>query len=156
MLLRIIRTEAPVAIDLATRRLMAHWQLSRQTSRVDRHVRTLLRELTVQQQIVVRDGFLWRADQNPDQYAAIRVPAPDDPTPRQPEELPPEEIANACLAVLRQQVSLPTEDLLREVARLFGFARLTERVQIALQRGIEVGLRRGDFHLQDDRAVLSR
>lgn len=37
-----------------------------------------------------------------------------------------------------------------------GFTRLTDRIQSALQHGLDLGLRRGDLHLQDDRAVLSR
>src|SRR5690606_27091541 len=113
----ILQSEAPMALDLLTRRLMPLWDLNRRTTRVDDRIAELLRALEQDGDIAIRDGFLWLAGQDPADYVGFRVPANEDDRPRDLEDVPPEERASACLAVLKQQISLPPEDLAREAAR---------------------------------------
>jgi len=153
-LLDIVNKEAPIAFDLVAQRLMDFWQISRQTSRVTRRVDQLLNELQYEKELAMAGDFIWKPDQNQATYPGFRVPASDDEQPREPEELPSEEIANACEAVLKQQISMPEADLYREVGRLFGFTRLTDRLERALRDGITLAEQRGQMRRVDGRIVL--
>lgn len=81
-------------------------------------------------------------DTDPQQYTAFRIPA-DESTRRHADDLPPEEVANAILYVLRREVSLPQTALIQETARLFGFQRTGPVVRERMQAGLDLLIRRG-------------
>lgn len=62
--------------------------------------------------------FLWPERYDPGTYSEFRVPGGEEYSRLDADDLPPEEIANAALHLLRGQLTLPVEDLVREVARL--------------------------------------
>lgn len=134
----VLTQEAPIHVDLLTHRLMPHWQLSRQTDRVNRRMDELLKAMVEDGQVAIRDRILWQPTQKPDSYARFRVPAPHDHDVRKIDHIPAEELANACHAVLQQQISLPLEDLCRQVANMFGVARMTGRIEKIIHLGVRL------------------
>ncbi|PTQ55787.1 MAG: hypothetical protein BSOLF_1480 [Candidatus Carbobacillus altaicus] len=52
-------------------------------------------------------------------------------------------MANAVLYVLRRGVSLPADDLVREMARLLGYQRTGQTVEKRMRMGIELLITRG-------------
>ena len=62
---------------------------------------------------------------------------------------------NSRKDVLSNQISLPDDDLIREVAKLFGYTRLGGNVEQAMRMGIEYALLIGLVINKDDRFVLS-
>jgi hypothetical protein len=95
----------------------------------------------------------WRDDQMPEIYKTFRVPM-DDEYKRNPEDLPKEEIAAAIVEILKNQISLPSEDLIKETARLFGYARLGGNVEQAMRMGIEFALSANMIAQSNYRLVL--
>jgi hypothetical protein len=85
---------------------------------------------------------LWPKNVDPNTYIAFRVPAPGE-APRDPQDLPPEEIAAALLHIIRSQVGLPRDDLVREGARLLGFQRTGTVVERCIVAGLELLEKRG-------------
>jgi hypothetical protein len=81
------------------------------------------------------------------------VPGEDEISRREARDLPPEEIANAALAVLEQQVSLPAADLMRETGRLFGFQRMGQTVEKCMSEGIGLLFKSGKASEQEGMIV---
>ncbi len=156
LILDILEVEAPMSIALLARRVIPMWGISRRTSRVDERLSEVLAELANAGRVMLLDRFIWLAEQDPANYAGFRVPANADDRPRDLEDIPPQELANACLTVLRQQISLPVEDLVRETARLLGFARLPNRATEHIEPAIDL-LRQKNLCLDSDgRITLPR
>ena len=155
VLLRVVKREAPIQVDLAVKRVIACWGFARVTSRAQSLVEEILPLIAEQERPMLIDGLLWRIDQNPAEYASFRVPAEDEP-PRKAEEIPAIEYANAATQVLTLQIGLPMEALVREVAKLFGFTRISSKVQNSVDDGIALLASRGGCVVKDGLVTLPR
>ena len=140
-----IRHRLPV--DRAARALAAPWGISRVTSTVRRRLLDLVAGASPR--VEARGEFLWSRDHPPASFRGFRVPTADPGTGRSAEEIPPEEVANAAAALLPQLVSLPVPDLVRELGRLFGFARMGKRVETRMTEGVRLLASRGGCRIQD-------
>ena len=127
---QIVNTEAPVHKEYVVRKVIAAWGISRVGSKISAYLDSLFAELAYPTMVYGDDCFFWLPEQNPTTHATYRS------FHNLPNYVPPEEIAVAAQEVLRQQGSLPHDDLLREVAHLLGFSRLTPSVVTALERGV--------------------
>ncbi len=149
---RVLAAEAPIHLDLLSRRVGAHFGITRVTARVSERVRELL------------DGratfgsaddaeVVWRTDQDPAALPTVRT-ADEDEARRDVEEIPAVEIASAAAVVLSRAVGAPLDDLARDCARLLGFARVTDRVARRMRTGIDLLAARGGCVIDGDRASL--
>jgi len=151
----VLAAEAPIHGDLLVRRVAAAFDLARTTARTRSRVLALARELPAAHRPVERDEFLWPADLDPAQWLGFRFPDPrDDATRREVEHIPPEEIVNAAVHVVRTQVGLGRQDLLRQTGLLLGFARLGTRVKAALASGIDAAIARAVLTERDGKVTL--
>ncbi len=134
---RIVAHEGPLSLDLLARRLAALWQLSSVRAGTLERVRELLPEQVISRQSGGTE-FLWPGELDPVSWPDYRPASEaDESTERAVEDLPLEEIRNAGLAVLRSQIALPIEDLARETARIFGYARLGSSLKARMLLGLE-------------------
>lgn len=139
-----IRTEAPIHQDEATRRVGASWELERISKRSVDFVRQAARLLPQAQRPVLAERFFWRPDQDPTSWREFRVPSADDPESRRDaDHLCPQEVANAAAWVVGRAGAITGEDLIAELARLFGFGRMGTRVRAAMAAGIQLLQRTG-------------
>ena len=139
----VVGKEGPISLDLAARRVAEHWGAGRITTRTVKRIDVLAAKANIR---VVREKggtFLWVSSQDPKNYALFRIAGEDENSKREPESLPSQEVANAALHLLEQHVSLPVPDLVREVARLFGYQRTGPTVDKAMRSGIELLVRNG-------------
>ena len=139
----VVNQEGPMSLQLATRRVAAHWGLGRVHTKALEHVRRLLPRDKVLLQSSPVGVFLWPAGTDPSDYRDFRVPGVNPESVRNAEDLPVEEIANAALFLLRQYVSAPEEELIREISRLFGFQRTGKSVEDRMRAGIDLLIKRG-------------
>jgi very-short-patch-repair endonuclease len=153
--LRVLRTqiqtvlehEGPVVFDRLAWIAAAGWDLSRVTDRVRDRVRSAMPPTAI------ADGEVWWADAaQRDTFRGFREPGDDESSLRSVEELPPVEIANAMLWLLRQHQALAPDDLAREAARCFGITRLGAVVKSTMAAVIDQML--GDGRLGRDGEVL--
>ncbi len=157
VLLRVLKHEAPVHVDLALRRVTAFWGFTRVTERAASHVRQIMAALPDDARPTVVDEYLWPPQQSAATFIGFRVPHEDaDELPRRPDEIPPIEYANAVRYVLEQQIGLPADALVRETAKLFGFKRITLATQQAVETGIKLLELRGQCVLRDGVIALPR
>ncbi len=71
------------------------------------------------------------------------VRLPTDEYRRDAEDICDEEIANGTALILKQNISLPAEDLVRETARLFGFKQLGSKVKNRMETGLALLIESG-------------
>lgn len=138
---RVLETEAPISREQLCRRVLAAWGITRLGARPERRIRMLLEQLPV---LCTQSGnreFYWNPGQLPEEYHQFRIPQ-EGGARRDPEDIPPEETACAVEYVLKRQVSLPKEDLIREVYRLFGFQRTGSALAEAADAGIQLAVER--------------
>ena len=127
---QIVSTEAPVHKEYVMRKVIAAWGITRVGSKISSYFETLFAELGYPQRIYADDIFLWLPEQDPSKHWTYRS------FHTQPNYIAPEEIAVAAREVIAQQGTLPHDDLLREVAHLFGFNRLSTNVVAAIERTV--------------------
>ncbi len=157
VLLRVIKLEAPVRVDLAMKRVTAFWGFTRVTERAAGHMRQIMATLPDDARPSVADDYLWLPQQSAESFIGFRVPHEDaDELPRRPDEIPTIEYANAVQYVLEQQVGLPLDVLARETAKLFGFKRVTPAIQQAVEAGVKLLESRGKCVNRDGVIALPR
>ncbi|MAG55752.1 MAG: hypothetical protein CMJ83_05635, partial [Planctomycetes bacterium] len=141
-LAEIIAEEAPIHLDRVARRIARSFSITRLTTKVRDRVLEVLATLPAPAPTRI-DDFLWLPTQDPADHAHFRPSDPADPEPREAEEIPMEELANATLFILQHQISLPTEALAKELARIFGFSRLGKKLEARMREGIAHAVVRG-------------
>ena len=153
---QVLEAEAPVSGELLCRRVMNAWGITRMTAKVERRFAPLLEKLPGSQTRWEDRTFYWSRRRGPRKYADFRVPGVPgaDDFRRDAEDIPPEEFANAVRYVLERQISLPKEDLVREVYRLFGFQRTGSVIAGAAEAGLRAAVRRGCAAEDEGRFVL--
>ena len=143
LIAEIVRHEGPVSLRLAVRRLAAHWGLKRTTEKLTKHARGLLSKKLVHLRSSSAGDFLWPVGSDPESYSGFRVPGSNPESCRSAEDLPVEEIANAALFVLKQSISAPEDEVVRETSRLLGFHRTSEAIVKRMKAGIVLLIKRG-------------
>ena len=147
---QILEMEAPVARPLVLQRVCSAWHVPRRGMRLERHLNNLLDELNFT--VTLQDGVevLWLPSQDPEALDFFRIPA-DEAGRRAPDELPAHEIAVAVRSVVKASFSLPEEELIRELTRLFGFARTGSQLEASMRNGIAMARMLGWVKLADGR-----
>ena len=132
----VINAEAPISLSLLTKRVVQSYGIARAGSRIQSHLNTLLQKLSPQNTTQNDAVFYWKKDQNPDAYMGFRVSGDGD-NRRDIQDVPVQEVANAIYTVLYEQISMESDDLLRETANKLGYTRLGNNVLSALKLGIQ-------------------
>ena len=149
----VMDAEAPVTMDLMFHRILEAWGVVRKTARVEKRLEGLLDRMTY---MPVRQGdatVCWLAGQVPEKIDFFRVPE-DETGRRDPDDLPAHEVAAAAAAIVKINFSLSEESLVRELIRVFGYARTGVQVEAAMRNGIRMALILGIIRSVDGRYLL--
>jgi len=150
----IIEAEAPVHLDRVEAALADAWQVGRLTTRAREAIGSIIAH-TIDSGQAVRDGeFLWSKHGPGLLGDRFRVPSHGAGEAREIEQIHPAEIANAAKAILSQQFSMPLAALCSEVAKVFGIARVTTRIEGAIRAGVERLAAEGGCRLDGDQVGL--
>lgn len=139
---QIILQEAPLSVDQLTCRMLTAFGLDAQDPELQSHCASLWRKLGLR--ITHEDGldFVWRTDQDPDQYRLYRT-CGDGAHYRRPEDVSCQESVNAAHAVLTRQIALTPTKLASAIAQALGYAPNDEEALACGQRGVAYGLLMG-------------
>ncbi len=140
---QVVNTEGPIRFDLLARRVALAWGMGRIGNRIQEILLRAFKGMKLKTTRVDKSVFYWPENSLPSEYEVYRVPKHETGFRRSPEQMPPEEIAASALEVLRQQISLPEEDLVQQVGRLLGYRRTGVAVEQYLSKGIDLLKRRG-------------
>ncbi len=146
----VVDTEGPLHMRGLTATVARCFGVGRITDRVRSSVGERVNALERQGRLQVRQEFAWPARVDPAQWKLIRVPEEGD-GPRDLEEIPIEELANAARWFLSTALSLPFRDLTRATIRMFGYTSATKRAEermrlvVALLEKEHCAERKGDL-----------
>ena len=138
----VIAAEAPISKNLLILRVVQSYGITRAGSRIQSHMDGILKGMSLLTTSLDDQVFYWRADQDPAAYTRFRV-ADREENRRDPRDIPVQEAANAVRQVLADQISMGSEDLIRESAKLLGFSRLGSAVTPLLTAAITYASARG-------------
>ena len=142
LIVKIVNKEGPVSAALAARRVAAHWGIPRTNEGIITKIVKTAKKAGLKTVSYNKRVFLWPGNLDPATYESFRVVGASAEQKRQTADLPPEEVANAALEVLSEQVSLPMDDLIRETARMLGYKRMGDRLDEIIREGIKLLLDR--------------
>lgn len=151
---KVVKDEGPITLTLATRKVAAHWGLERIHEKAVDRVRGRIPKSEVQVQAWDSEMVLWPADASVTDYKEFRVPDSRPESFREAADLPLDEIANGALSLLREQVSVPEGELIREVGRLFGFHRTGKLIEDRVRLGIGRLIQKGAARREADSVVV--
>jgi hypothetical protein len=127
--------EAPVSAGVLTKRVVQSFGIARAGSRIQAHMQQLLQKVNLPTTVQEDQVFYWNKEQNPAEYPLYRVGGGRDVR-----EIPLEELANAACAVLREQISMAREDLLRETGKKLGLTRLGGNATAWLEASVDYAM----------------
>ncbi|WP_164821261.1 DUF3320 domain-containing protein [Paenibacillus koleovorans] len=141
-IVEVIEEEGPISRALICRRVLQAWGIARMGAKLEQRFEELFAGVEWITTMHDERMYYWPPGIDPSGYDQFR-PAEDENDRRSAEDLPPEEIAAAVRYVLAGQISLPHEDLVREVAKAFGYQRSGAALDRAIRTGIELAAERG-------------
>jgi very-short-patch-repair endonuclease len=153
LIAEVVKHEGPISLELATRRVAAHWGFGRVHGKAIARVRRVLPRDRVHIYASAAGDFLWPVETEPETYSVFRVPGISPESSRNAKDLPVEEVANAALFLLRQHISAPEEEIVRETSRIFGYHRTGKLVEDRMREGIERLLQRSAAR-RDDKTII--
>jgi len=133
MIAEIVKTEAPVHPAVVVQRVAGIYGFGRAGSIIRNRVFEAIDGAVASGEIKKRGDFLWRKDKDD---AEPRRPKAGE-TPRTINEVALEEIAAASEWVLQWQISLPLDDLIRETARVLGYDRAGQLIQVRVRSAVK-------------------
>jgi very-short-patch-repair endonuclease len=148
----VVRVEAPVHRSAVAQRVASAFGISRVGQNVRSIVYQAIQAAVVGKRIHRQGEFLWRAASG---RATPRRPSFGE-GPRRIAEIAAEEIAGAIEWVLQQQMGMPREEVVRQVARELGYDRVGHQVQRHIDAAVTGLLRRGPLVEHGDVISLPR
>jgi hypothetical protein len=137
-ILQTVEAEGPILKSLLGKRILDAWGIARMGGRLQKRFEELLELADIKTTVEINgEECLWKKDQVPDNYLDYRISGEND-FKRSIEEIPLIEVINGLTTLLRQMISLPQEDLIREGAKEFGFARAGSQVREKITLAIQV------------------
>jgi hypothetical protein len=149
---QVLTVESPISKPLLIKRVLDAWGISRAGSRITAHMEYLFKQMQIKRTKTGYNEFLWAPDMEPDALAAYRLGV-TAATRRNAEDIPAEEVAIAVREMLGRQLSMDSAELIRELAKLFGFARLGTSVDQVMKEGVKMALRKGYVKEEGGRVV---
>jgi len=139
---QVLEKEAPLSEGVLTKRVIQSYGITRAGTRIQERLDAVYKDmnLTVTQQAEQR--FYWNGDQNPEDYSLFRCSGEEE-NKREAKDVPVQEAANALYQVLYDQISLTKEDLIRETAKLLGYARVGSGVSALMSLTLTYAQERG-------------
>ncbi len=148
---QVLAAEAPIHVELLARRVASYFGVGKATPRIVEQVRSVL---DGRSRMGDEPDVVWRADQDPACVPGVRVAGANAVSCRDITEIPLSEVAAAARIVVERASGLAQADLVRDCARLLGFARITERVTDRVVRGVQLAALRELIAIENGRAHL--
>ena len=145
----VVETEAPISKSLLYKKVLQAWNTSRAGARLDKHLEDIINEMNLAQ-INHYQTFYRTADSNviPDYYRS------NDVEKRNMEDIAPEEIIVALQEVVTNNLSIEEEELLRYLARTFGFAKVGKQIDSILCYTIDLAVKEGKVKRENGRIKI--
>lgn len=144
----LVDTEAPISKSLLYKKILQAWNTSRAGARLDKHLEGIIKEMNIVQTIH-HQPFYWSNNTTLDYYRS------NDIEKRIMEDIAPEEVLVALQEVVTNNLSIEEAELLRYLARTFGFAKVGRQIDTILRYIIDRAVQQGKVKRENDRIKLA-
>ncbi|MCK9523173.1 MAG: DUF3320 domain-containing protein [Proteobacteria bacterium] len=146
----LVSTEAPISKNLLYKKILQTWNTNRLGARLDKHLEVIIKEMNLVQSLH-HQPFYWTAQSDTllDNYRS------NDIEKRNIEDIAPEEILVALQEVVENNLSVEEPELLRYLARTFGFAKLGKQIDAILRYVIEIAEKKNIVKKENGRIKLA-
>ena len=144
----LVDTEAPISKSLLYKKVLQAWNTSRAGARLDKYLEGIIKEMNLLQTIH-HQAFYWSNNTTLDCYRS------NDIEKRIMEDIAPEEVLVALQEVLKNNLSIEEAELLRYLARTFGFAKVGKQIDTILRYVIDTAVQQGNVKRENDRIKLA-
>lgn len=145
----VIDTEAPISKGLLYKRILQAWNISRAGARLDFYLDSIINDMGLkyvdhhQRFYVSTDGGL--TSLKLDYYRA------NDVEKRDMQDIAPEELVMVVMEAVHHNLSIEEEELLRYVARVFGFSKVGRQIDEFLRYALALAEREGKIKRENGR-----
>jgi len=144
----LVDTEAPISKSLLYKKVLQAWNTSRAGARLDKHLEGIIKEMNIVQTIH-HQPFYWSNNTTLDYYRS------NDIEKRIMEDIAPEEVLVALQEVVTNNLSIEEAELLRYLARTFGFAKGGKQIDTILRYVIDTAVQQGKVKRENERIKLA-
>lgn len=144
----LVATEAPISKSLLYKKVLQAWYISRTGARLDKHLEEIIKEMNIVQ-TTHHQPFYWNANTTLDFYRNNEIEK------RNIEDIAPEEIIVALEEVVTDNLSIEEDELLRCLARTFGFAKVGKQIDTLLRYTIDTAVGQDKVKRENDRIKLA-
>ncbi len=148
----ILTAEAPMNKKVLAKKTFSCWGISRPGANMKALFDAALAKADAKTTSAGENEYVWLGSQTPELYDKCRSVYIGDEK-RDIDDVAPEEIAVGIREIMSRQVAMAREDLLREVAHLFGFTRVTPTLEVSVALGIKAAKNRGWVGFSEDGRV---
>ena len=148
----ILSVEAPMNKKSLAKKTFSCWGISRPGANMKALFESAFEKADAKVTAAGENEYVWLASQKPEEYDRCRTVYKNDDK-RDIDDVAPEEIAVGIREIMTRQVAMAREDLLREVAHLFGFTRVTPSLETSVSLGIKAAKNRGWVGFSEDGRV---
>lgn len=152
---KVIQEEGPISRSLLAKRILQAWGIARLGARLDQRFTELLMKIQPKRTEAEGMTFFWPDEVTPSEYGIYRV-STDDTQRRAGEDLPPEEVAVAVKSILSSQISLPHDELVKQVGKALGYARSGSTLEKSIRLGIQRAIELGYAHEDENQRVVAK
>ena len=145
----LIETEAPISKNLLYKKILQMWNTSRVGAKLDRHLEGIIKEMNLMQ-TAHHQPFYWFNTTSLENYRS------NDLEKRAIEDIAPEEILVALEEVIANNLSIDEAELLRYLARTFGFAKVGKQIETNLRYVIDIAVQQEKVTRENNRIKFAQ
>lgn len=141
---QIIDTEAPVSYDTLVKKTLRAFNIARSSPKTLEATQKALKAANTQMNKQQGVKFYWRKDQDPSAYYSFREDKNAN-TRRSANDICQQELKNAVCMTLLEKGGMKKEDLIKATIRTMGYARSSNVLISAVERGLKYGRKTGEI-----------
>ena len=141
---QIIDTEAPVSYDTLVKKTLRSFNIARSSPKTLEATQKALKIANTQMNKQQGVKFYWRKDQDPSAYYSFREDKNAN-TRRSANDICQQELKNAVCMTLLEKGRMKKEDLIKATIRTMGYARSSNVLISAVERGLKYAQKTGEI-----------
>ena len=150
---QIIDTEAPVSYDTLVKKTLRSFNIARSSPKTLEATQKALKIANTQMNKQQGVKFYWRKDQDPSAYYSFREDKNAN-TRRSANDICQQELKNAVCMTLLEKGRIKKEDLIKATIRTMGYARSSNVLVSAVERGLKYAQKTGEIVDAEEKNVF--
>lgn len=150
---QIIDTEAPVSYDTLVKKTLRSFNIARSSPKTLEATQKALKIANTQMNKQQGVKFYWRKDQDPSAYYSFREDKNAN-TRRSANDICQQELKNAVCMTLLEKGRMKKEDLIKATIRTMGYARSSNVLISAIERGLKYAQKTGEIVEAEEKNVF--